>query len=146
LRTELGFEQHGGKSRFLQLWRGHEKLRFLVIGVYNTVFGYLAFAGMYLLLRSRVHYLGILVLAHILAVINAFLGHKILTFRVQGHLIVDFLRFNLTYLGSLIVGLGGLPFLVEIMHLHPLTSQAILICISTFGSYLMHKNISFRRH
>jgi putative flippase GtrA len=116
-----------------------------VIGVYNTAFGYFVFAATYLLLRRRLHYLAILVVAHVLAVSNAFLGHKYLTFKVRGHLLKDYLRFNVAYLGALAIGLIGLPFLVEICHLHPLASQAILSTITVLSSYLLHKHLSFRR-
>lgn len=116
-----------------------------MIGVYNTVFGYLCFAAAYFLLRARLHYMIVLVLAHFLAVSNAFIGHKFLTFKAKGHLFKDFLRFNLTYLGAFGLGLIGLPFLVEVCRLHPLLSQAILSVISVFGSYIMHKHVSFRR-
>lgn len=129
----------------IHLWHRHEKLRFLVVGAYNTAFGYLAFAGSYLLLRHRLHYLAILVLAHVLAVTNAFIGHKYLTFKVRGHLLADFLRFNLAYLGTLALGLVGLPFLVEICRWHPLLSQAALSVVSMVSSFILHKRVSFRR-
>jgi len=127
------------------VWKRHEKLRFLVIGVGNTLFGYLSFAGLFILVGKRIHYLSVLVLAHFFSVIFAFLGHKYLTFKAKGHLIADFLRFNLTYLGALALGLAGLPFLVEICRIHPLLSQAILILINTIGTYILHKKLSFRR-
>jgi putative flippase GtrA len=107
--------------------------------------GYLVFIGSYFILRKHLHYLGILLVAHILAVLNAFLGHKFLTFKAQGHLFADFLRFNLAYLGVLVFSLAGLPFLVEVCRLHPLASQAILTALSMAGSYLLHKKVSFRR-
>ena len=131
--------------RLKEAWQNRETFRFLVIGAYNTVFGYAIFAGVYLLFHARLHYLAIMVIAHVLAVTNAFLGHKFLTFRAQGHLIADFLRFNLTYLGALIVGLVGLPFLIEVCHLHPLVSQAALIALTMVGTYVLHKRVSFRR-
>ncbi len=133
------------RSRLGHRWQSHEKFRFLVIGACNTVFGYLVFVGAFVLLRKRLHYLVILILAHFISVLCAFLGHKFLTFKAQGHLIADFLRFNLTYLGALALGMLGLPFLVEVCRIHPLISQAFLIIISTVGTYVMHKKISFRR-
>ena len=126
-------------------WHEQEKLRFLVIGASNTLFGYAAFAGAYFLLRNRLHYLVILVLAHFVSVLYAFLGHKFLTFRAEGHVLLDFLRFNVTYLSALALGLVGLPFLVEVCHLHPLASQALLITVNTIGTYVLHKHLSFRR-
>ena len=135
----------GWMTRLLSHWHNHEKLRFLVIGAYNTAFGYLIFTGAYFLLRRHIHYLGILLLSHFLAVSNAFLGHKFLTFRAKGQLLADFLRFNLAYLGTLVAGLAGLPFLVEVCRIHPLGSQAILSVFSMVGSYVIHKRVSFRR-
>lgn len=131
--------------RLKEAWQSREAFRFLVIGAYNTAFGYAAFAGAYLLFHTRLHYLAIMVIAHVLAVTNAFLGHKFLTFRAQGHLLVDFLRFNLTYLGALFVGLLGMPLLVEVGHVHPLVSQAALIALTMVGTYVLHKRVSFRR-
>lgn len=116
-----------------------------MIGAYNTFFGYLSFAGLYLVFKGRLHYLVILVAAHILAVTNAFVGHKFLTFRAKGYLWADFLRFNLTYLGALAFGLLGLPFLIEVCKFHPLISQAMLMAISMFGTYVLHRRVSFRR-
>lgn len=134
-----------GITRLLGHWNRHEKLRFLVIGAYNTAFGYLVFTGAYLLLRSHVHYLVILVITHFLSVLNAFIGHKFLTFKAKGHLLADYFRFNLTYLGALIFGLLALPFMVEVCKLHILLSQAILIAINMMGTYFLHKWVSFRR-
>lgn len=134
-----------GPSRLRRLWESHEPLRFLLVGVWNTLFGYLCFAGLFLLLRGRIHYLAVLVLAHIAAVTNAFIGHRRLTFRVRGHLLADYLRFNLAYLGALGLGLAGLPLLIEGVHLHPLLAQALLNAVVVATSYVMHKHVSFRR-
>lgn len=136
-----------GSWRFLlaRHWHQHETLRFLVVGAGNTALGYSIFVGTYVALRNRVHYLVILVLAHLLSVCCAFLAHKFLTFRVRGHFLADFLRFNLTYLGSLAVGMVGLPLLVEVFRIRLLVGQAILVCLTTVGSYLLHKRVSFHR-
>jgi putative flippase GtrA len=94
---------------------------------------------------EQINYLAILVLTHFIAVINAFVGHKFLTFRAKGHLIADFLRFNMAYFGVLGFSLLGLPMLVEVFHFHPLASQAMLVLISVVGTYLLHKRVTFLR-
>ncbi len=132
-------------SRLKEAWQSRETFRFLVIGAYNTAFSYAAFAGIYLLLHTRVHYLAIVVIAHVLAITNSFFGHKFLTFRAEGHLLADYLRFNLTNLGAVVVGLVGMPLMVEVGHLHPLVSQAALIALTMVGTYVLHKRVSFRR-
>ena len=58
---------------------------------------------------------------------------------------LDFLRFNLSYLAVLGMGLGGMPLLIERCRLHPLLANAVLIILTTLGSFLLHKRVSFRR-
>lgn len=125
-------------------WKDKEKLRFLVVGAWNTAFGYGLFAGLYLLFGKDIHYLVILLLAHAVSVLNAFLGHRYLVFRSQGPILREFLRFNLSYVGALVLGLVGMPFLIEACGLLPLQAQAILLVISLVYSYLAHKYYSFR--
>lgn len=135
----------GWLGRLKRSWDREEKLRFVAIGVYNTLSSYLIFVGLYLLLAGHAHYLVLLVMAHFLAVTNAFLAHKFLTFRAEGRFFSDFLRFNLAYAGVLAFSLAALPFLVEVCHLRPLMGQALLTGINMAGSYLLHKHVSFRR-
>lgn len=133
------------RSVLRRLWDQSEKFRFLVVGAYNTVAGYLIFIALYLLLGSRLHYIIIAMLAHFLAVINAFIGHKFLVFRARGKLLTDFLRFNMTYAGTLLFGLAALPFMVEILGFHPVASQGMLLVLTVVSSYVLHKKLSFRR-
>ena len=49
------------KATILKLYH-NEVIRYLVAGGYNTVFGFLAFAGLYLLLEDFLHYLIIAVI------------------------------------------------------------------------------------
>lgn len=129
----------------LEAWNAHEKVRFLVVGAYNSLFGFVAFLGLYALLSNKIHYAVILVFAHLLAVCNAFIGHRCLTFRVQGQLLADFLRFNISYLGVLAIGLVLMPLMVETLRWHPLESNATLILITSISSFVLHKWVSFRR-
>ena len=126
-------------------WDGSEKLRFLVVGAWNTAFGYLAFVVAYFLLRQWLHYLVIMLIAHFVSVCNAFVGHKFLVFRRDGHLLADFLRFNMSYVGTLLFGLAALPILVEVFGIHLLISQGLLVVVTTVSSYFLHKKLSFRR-
>lgn len=131
--------------RARELWQGSEKTRFLIVGAWNTAFGYLAFIVLYLLLYRVLHYLLIMVIAHFIAVCNAFVGHKYVVFRSGENVAGEFFRFNLSYGGTIVFGLIGMPIMVELLHLHPIAAQGILIVITVVLSYVLHKNISFRR-
>lgn len=135
----------GSLQFFRDMWEGHEFLRFVVVGVYNALFGLLVFAILQLTLHRYLHYLVILPMAHILAVSNAFIGHKFWTYRMDGHLLADYLRFNVSYLGLLIFGMISMPLLVEGARLQPITANAINLVIGAIASFFLHKYISFRR-
>jgi putative flippase GtrA len=122
-----------------------ERFRFLAVGAYNTLFGYVAFVLLYTWLHERMHYLVIAVIAHVIAVINAFFAHRILVFRARGNLLPDFVRFNVTTLGSTAIGLAGLALLVDLGGIHPLLAQGMVMAVTVIITYVAHKRFTFRR-
>ena len=89
--------------------------RYVVVGAFNTAFGYGLFAGLELLVGDRVPYLVVLVVAHVVSVLEAFLLHKLVVFRVRGRWWQDLARFWSVYLVALALNLVALPFLVEVV-------------------------------
>ena len=84
------------------LWLNHQKkVRFVLVGVWNTIFGYLVFVACdYLFERlfspRYVAYMSAAVLANIIAILNAYIFHKFVTFRspLRGlAMIPEFVRF-----------------------------------------------------
>lgn len=126
------------------VWRDHQKLRFVAVGAWNTVFAYLAFSGLYVWLHSRLHYLVISVLAHLLAVTNAFICQRSLVFHSRAAWLPAFLRFNLVQLLVLGWGLLGLSAMVEVLHIHPLLSQLFVMVIAVVVSYVLNRTYAFR--
>lgn len=125
-------------------WQRNEQTRFLLVGAFNTAFGYLAFVVLYLLAGNRFHYLLLAVLAHFLSVIVAFLGHRLIVFRAAGPWFAQFIRYNLSVLGVMLASLLGLYVLVELLGQHPLLAQAIVTSLSVAISYFAHRHFSFR--
>ncbi|MCU1543720.1 MAG: GtrA-like protein [Microbacteriaceae bacterium] len=125
----------------LRVLLGREEIRFLLVGVINTVVGY----GLFALFLLVFGYLVSLYLSYAVAVSLAFLLHRRFTFRVKGNVLVDFVRFVGVYVVSLAVNSVVLPLLVEIAGLHPLIAQGIALVITTLISYVGHKWFSFRR-
>ena len=126
-----------------KIW-DNEKIRYLIIGGYNTFIGYGVFALLWMLFGHSLHYITILLIAHIASVINAFLGYKFFVFRKEAGAWVDFMRFNLVYLGALVFNILALPVLIELLNLRPLIAQAILISVTVLISYFLHGRFSFR--
>lgn len=126
-------------------WRSSEKLRFLVVGAYNTAFGYATFAVLYWLFGSRIHYLVLLIVSHIVSVTNAFVAHRRVTFASDGSVLTQYVRFNVSYLGLLLLSLVLMPLAVERLGLHPLVASALVLAITVCTSYFVHSHFSFRQ-
>lgn len=121
-----------------------KKFRFFIVGAYNTAFGYLAFVGLYLTLGSYLHYLIVVVLAHTLAVANAFLGHRHWVFRSRAPWWPEYLRFNLSYLGSLALGMASMVLLVKWLTINIILAQGLTIATTVVLSYLLHHHFTFK--
>ena len=120
-------------------------LRFLLVGAFNTAFGFLLFAVMLHLAGDSVHYLVVLVLAMIIAVLVAFTAYRAFVFWVRGHVLRDLGRFSLVYVGVLAANVIALPLLVEVAGLPVLTAQALIVAGTVVANFLLHRSFSFRR-
>lgn len=128
-------------------WRAlldDRRMRYLLVGGFNTVVGYSVFALLYWALNPWVHYLVLAVMSHFLAVINSFLTQRQWVFRDRGPRWPAFVRFNLTTLSALAFGLVAMAVLVDLLGVHPLLAQALVILLSSVGLYLLHRRYTFR--
>ncbi|WP_046657854.1 GtrA family protein [Lysobacter capsici] len=126
-----------------EIWAS-EKYRFLVVGAWNTVIGYLIFVVVHLTIGDLVHSTVTVVIAYCIALPQSFLTQRLLVFRsAQGPWRTQFLRFLTS--NSVIFGanLILLPLLVATTHIHPLVGQALFVAASTVATYLIHKHYSF---
>lgn len=121
----------------------NEKLRFLIVGAYNTAFGYATFVVLYFLLRDHWHYLAIALLSHVIAVTNAFIMHRKIVFRAQDALWSSFLRFNLSTVAAMLFSMAGMALLVEVFSIGPLFAQALMICATVVVTYFLHRHYTF---
>jgi putative flippase GtrA len=126
-------------------WRLPQELRFLLAGAYNTVFGYLTFALLFILLQNRIHYLFIVLLCQPVCLASAFIVHRNLVFKSQERWPRSFIRFNLSQLAAFVFGVAGLYALVRFGHLAPLLAQGLVVVASVLVTYLLHRHFSFRR-
>ena len=129
-------------------------LRYILVGGFNTVFGYGVFA---LLNRSLMglglySYLYAAILANLIAITVAFLGYKWFVFHTRGDYLVEWVRCVGVYSSSMLITLIGLPILVPILRRHldrpghaPYIAGAIMAIVTVLFSFIGHKNVSFRR-
>jgi len=129
------------------------EVRFIAVGLWNTFLGYFIFL-LFNAWLSRIFtvrawaYMLATIISNILAVINAFIFHKNITFRSRAvgyEMVGEFFRFSLTYLFSFILSLLLMPVLVEICHIVPSVSALIVILVCTVVSYIGHVRFSFKQ-
>ena len=132
-----------------------EFARYLMVGGFNTVFGYGLFALLNWLFIGRLgrySYMYATFLASIIGITVAFLGYKWIVFRTRGNYLKEWIRCVGVYGSSVIIGLVGMPILVPLLEVrmqHPQLASylagAIMTVVTIFFSFFGHKNVSFRQ-
>ena len=120
-------------------------LRYLIVGGWNTVFGYCVFAILYFLLSTRIHYVIIAIISSIIAITVAYAGYKLFVFKTKGNYLSEYLKFYVVYGFSMLLGLVLLPIFVEVLILNVYLAQAVAIIACTFISFIGHRNFSFKK-
>lgn len=124
-----------------------ERVRFVLVGTFNTGFGFVLFVALELLFTGRWSYFASLCGSYLVSTLTAFVLHRHFTYRKTGTgtIAVDFVRFQGVYAVALGVNAAALPLLVEVGNLPPIAAQAIVVSATTLISYFGHKVFSFRR-
>jgi putative flippase GtrA len=128
-----------------RVWRAHrERLMFLIVGGWNTVFGYAVFALLYLAYNGTLPLTAIIVIAYVVSVVNNFFTYKYIVFRTQGRKLREALRFLVIYTPSLVANLIVLPLALKYLPLNAYVIQAIYTFVVLVLTYFGHKYFTFR--
>ena len=128
-----------------------EKLRFLFVGVWNTVFSMVVLW----LLDHFIHYdmsswiqkEGILIVAWVIGVTQNFLTFKLLVFRTKGDWLREYGRMYVTYLATFVVQSVCVQALSAWFTISVFWASLPTLVIVTIMSYFGHKYFTFRdRH
>ena len=123
---------------------GDNKLRYLLAGGWNTLFGYLCGVGLYYGFGGQVHVLIIGVVANILAITMAFLTYKLFVFRTKGNWLAEYFRTYLVYGTTAVIGIALLWLLVDGFGTPFWLAQGLAIVITVVVSYIAHSRFTFR--
>ncbi|MCH7741928.1 MAG: GtrA family protein [Proteobacteria bacterium] len=120
-------------------------IRYLIAGGYNTVFGFAVFTGLFFLLESDLHYLGIAILTQIISITNSYIVYRVFVFKSRGRIINEYFRIYIVYGISFILGIALLTLLVEFAGLHPVLAQFFVIIITVIVSYIGNRRFTFNQ-
>jgi len=118
-------------------------VRYLLIGLYNTVIGYFIFWLVNYILANIVHYLVILCVSFMLSLTHAYIGQRYIVFRSTASWWKEYFRFLSVNISGLIINAFLLVLFVE-SGVGLMVSQAISMLIVTIISYYGHRYFSFK--
>ena len=119
-----------------------EKIRYLLVGGYNTVISYALYA---LFLWKWGHPQWALFWSFFISSINSYWTQKIYVFNTRGHVLREYTRclfsWGISYLMNVALLEGFLW-----LHLNEYFAQFVALILVTINSYLMLKYIAFQNH
>jgi putative flippase GtrA len=132
--------------RALEYWPRHrEKVMYLVVGGWNTLFTYGCFVVLYYLLNGVLASPVILVLVWAIATLNGYVTFRYLVFSPVRHPIVEYLRYQCVYLPILAANMVALPLVVTYTELSAYLVQAVISVFAVVAAYLGNKHFAFRK-
>lgn len=120
-----------------------KKLRYIIVGIWNTIFPYIVFSFLYYITNAKLHYMIILVICQILGLTNAYLCYKLLVFKTKGNIVREYLRFYVVYGATFIVNIVLIGLFVEVLGVNPVLSQGLIAIVIVTMAYFGHNRFSF---
>ena len=137
-------EPPGAFARLLRT-ANRKEVRYLIVGGWNTLFGWAVFVALQLGVGATIGYMAVLVIAQIISIVNAYLCYRWLVFRVQGSWWLDFFRFSTVYWIVFGINVVALPVLVSVIGMNVIVAQTLFLIVTVIASYIAHNRFSFRR-
>lgn len=128
-----------------KLWfKIDSRIRFILVGGYNTVFAFILFCGLEYYLGENLYHMWILLITHIISVLNSFLTLRIFVFASKNNLLHEYIKVNVVY-GFYFLGNSAMLFIFsDLLHFNVLLAQFLCVMILTVWAYFAHKHFSFK--
>ena len=133
------------KPRILVALIRDKKIRFLLVGGINTIWGILSFPLIYVLLEPmRFHYLVILTFAYLVNTVLSYSTQKKFVFQTHGNIAREFAKFSSLQVVFFFINLVILPIVVEIFFVDPRLAQTSFAVLLAAISFLFHERVTFK--
>ncbi len=160
LVEQHAYAKHFNRPRRASIFRSltahfpsRQLLRYLVVGIWNTVFGYASFALLTYWLTPLIpaSYMVASLLSSLVNITVSFLGYKWWVFKTQGNYLREWLKALMVYSGSIAIGLVLLPptvaaitWLTQDPVKAPYIAGAALMGFNVLISFIGHRRFTFR--
>lgn len=120
-----------------------EKINYFVVGIFNTIAGYLVGISTYFLLQNHSSILLISIISNIFAISISFVSYKIFVFKTKGNWITEYIRCYIAYSAIAVLNISALMISIQKFGWNIWLSQAASMLITVVGSYFFHKKFTF---
>jgi putative flippase GtrA len=121
-----------------------KKVKFLFVGVLNTVFSYINSILIYFFLNQKVALIFILIISHLINVTFSFMTNKIFVFKSSSQIRIEYVKFHMIYLVNFLFNIFLLWLLVAKFNIPYWLALIITTVLSVIYSYLAHLKFTFR--
>lgn len=121
-----------------------QKLRYLLVGGVNTLFGYGAGVGIYMLLVANWHIFIIGIVSNVVSISFSFITYKLFVFKTRGNWFAEYFKAYLVYGGMAALGILFLWLFVDFLNIRIWLAQGMVILVTVVISYFGHKHFTFR--
>jgi putative flippase GtrA len=118
-------------------------LKYLIVGGWNTIFGYVLGLIVFKIFSSSLHIITIGLMINFLSITMSFITYKLFVFKTNNFWFIEYMRSFLVYGAASIFNVLLLWILVDIMKIQFWLAQGIVTPIMIFSSYLGHKKFTF---
>lgn len=120
-----------------------EKIRYVLVGGYNTVISYLLYALFLWLMNSNFEQVA-LFFSFIVSSLNSYWTQKIYVFNTKGNVKKEYCKCLISWGVSYALNVVLLFLFVKVLELNPYVAQFFALILVTINSYLMLKKFAFK--
>lgn len=121
-----------------------KKIRFLIVGLFNTIFGYVFSIVIYEIFKDYLSLFIILLISHIITVTFSFFNYRLFVFKSKKSMLNEYAKIHLVYISTFCINFLIVwvlyNYLLWTFWLSRLVSILVLICYN----YFAHLRFTFK--
>tara|TARA_B100001093_G_scaffold28052_1_gene24508 strand:- start:1010 stop:1417 length:408 start_codon:yes stop_codon:yes gene_type:complete len=121
----------------------NQKIKYVLVGSYNTLFGYLTFVLIFYNFSDVASHSLLLGITHFIAVTHNFFTYKRWVFNVKENLLKNYFKFHQVCLLLYIINLILFLCFTKMMNMNIYFAQGLILVIIIILGYFMNKSYSF---
>lgn len=120
----------------------NQKIKFLIVGGYNTSFSFALGNAMYYFLPF--HYTVIAILSYIISVLNSYTTYKLFVFKTKGNVLHEIIKANITYISTFFLSLSLMFLSITILKINKVLAFNIVSVVIVTITYFAHNFFTFK--